>query len=76
MKAYIIHENDEWTLPLKSELNKLNIPFEDWHVEKSEIDLGKVHSSFSWIIYAFILTEIIIKKPIYFEKVFISSTFP
>ena len=41
MKAYIIHENDEWTLPLKSELNKLNIPFEDWHVEKSEIDLGK-----------------------------------
>ena len=41
MKAYIIHENDEWTLPLKSELNKLNIPFEDWHVEKSEFDLGK-----------------------------------
>ena len=32
MKVHIIHENDEWTLPLKAELKKLEVPFEDWHV--------------------------------------------
>ena len=41
MKAYIIHENDEWTTPLKLELKKLEVNFEDWHVEKANIDLGK-----------------------------------
>jgi len=41
MKVYIIHENDEWTLPLKLELKKLEVNFEDWHVEKANIDLGK-----------------------------------
>ena len=41
MKAYIIHENDEWTLSLKLELKKLEVNFEDWHVEKANIDLGK-----------------------------------
>ena len=40
-KIYIIHENDEWTLPLKLELKKLEVNFEDWHVEKANIDLGK-----------------------------------
>ena len=41
MKAYIIHENDEWTIPLKLELKNLGVDFEDWHVEKANIDLGK-----------------------------------
>jgi len=41
MKAHIIHENDEWTLPLKAELKNLGVEFEDWHVEKANIDLGK-----------------------------------
>jgi hypothetical protein len=41
MKVYIIHENNEWTLPLKLELKKLEVNFEDWHVEKANIDLGK-----------------------------------
>ena len=27
MKVYIIHENDEWTLPLKLELKKLEVNF-------------------------------------------------
>ena len=34
MKAYIIHENDEWTSPLKENLQKLSVPFEDWHMAK------------------------------------------
>ena len=41
MKVYIIHENDEWTLPLKLELKKLEVNFEEWHVEKATVDLGK-----------------------------------
>jgi hypothetical protein len=41
MKAYIIHENDEWTTPLKLEFKALGVEFEDWHVEKANIDLGK-----------------------------------
>ncbi len=41
MKAHIIHENDEWTLPLKTELKNSGVEFEDWHVEKANIDLGK-----------------------------------
>ena len=41
MKVYIIHENNEWTLSLKLELKKLEVNFEDWHVEKANIDLGK-----------------------------------
>ena len=42
MKVYIIHENDEWTLPLKLELQKLEVNFEDWHIENTYIDLGKI----------------------------------
>ena len=41
MKVYIIHENDESTLPLRAELRGLGVEFEDWHVEKANIDLGK-----------------------------------
>jgi len=42
MKVYIIHENDDWTLPLKLELQKIGVNFEDWHVENTYIDLGKI----------------------------------
>ncbi|NCU73240.1 MAG: alpha-L-glutamate ligase [Candidatus Fonsibacter ubiquis] len=38
MKAYIIHENDEWTLPLKENLQKLSVPFEDWHMAKVNLN--------------------------------------
>tara|TARA_B100000575_G_scaffold289531_1_gene291466 strand:+ start:1716 stop:2645 length:930 start_codon:yes stop_codon:yes gene_type:complete len=41
MKAYIIHENEAWTEPLENNLKKLGVEFEDWHVEKAKIDLGK-----------------------------------
>ncbi len=41
MKAYIIHENEAWTKPLETNLKKLGVDFEDWHVEKAKIDLGK-----------------------------------
>ncbi len=40
-KIYIIHENDEWTKPLKKHLTDLGLPFEDWFLDKGVLDLSK-----------------------------------
>ena len=37
-KIFIIHENDEWVEPLLVNLNDLQIPFEDWHMDKVNIN--------------------------------------
>jgi len=42
MKAYIIHENDEWTQPLKEQLKKLSVPFEDWHMAKVNLNTDSI----------------------------------
>ena len=33
-KAYIIHENDEWIEPLRIYLRRLQVPFEEWHMDR------------------------------------------
>ena len=38
-KIYIIHENDEWVVPLRRELNKINAPFEEWHLGKNNVGI-------------------------------------
>ncbi len=38
-KIYIIHENEEWTKPLKSALTKLGTRYEDWFINKKIIDI-------------------------------------
>ena len=41
-KIYIIHENDEWIEPLRRELKNIDVPFEEWHLGKRNVDhLGK-----------------------------------
>ena len=37
-KIYIIHENDEWVIPLRKELQNIKAPFEEWHLGKGNID--------------------------------------
>jgi len=37
-KIYIIHENDEWIIPLRKELQDINVPFEEWHLGKRNVD--------------------------------------
>ena len=41
-KIYIIHENDEWIEPLQVHLYDLQIPFEDWHMDKLNIDIFNI----------------------------------
>src|SRR5438876_3040607 len=40
-KIYVIHENDAWVAPLREAFAELALPFEDWFVDKGQIDLGK-----------------------------------
>ena len=37
-KIYILHENDEWIEPLRKELQAINVPFEEWHLGKRNVD--------------------------------------
>ena len=37
--AYILHENDEWVVPLRAELNKLGTRFTEWHLASGIVDL-------------------------------------
>ena len=39
-KIYVIHENADWTLPLFEALNALGVPFEDWDMSRSLIDIS------------------------------------
>lgn len=41
-KVYIIHENEEWTKPLKQELEALHVPYEDWFLSEGSLDLSDV----------------------------------
>ena len=39
-KIFIIHENDEWVIPLEAELRKINAPFKTWHMNSTILDLN------------------------------------
>ncbi|MDF2890729.1 MAG: alpha-L-glutamate ligase [Clostridia bacterium] len=38
-KIYIIHENNEWTAPLIKNLEVLELPYEDWFIDKGMLNL-------------------------------------
>lgn len=38
---YIIHENNEWTEPLRKELEKLNLPYKEWYLDKGVLDFSQ-----------------------------------
>jgi len=39
-KIYVIHENDEWTEPLKVQLQILGLPYEEWYLNEGHLDLS------------------------------------
>jgi hypothetical protein len=38
---YIIHENDQWTEPLRKQLEARNLPYKEWHLDQGHFDLTK-----------------------------------
>ncbi|GAB6929178.1 hypothetical protein JCM10914A_31610 [Paenibacillus sp. JCM 10914] len=41
-KAYIIHENESWIVPLRQALEELDVPHEFWHLHEGTLDLGQL----------------------------------
>ncbi len=39
-RIYVIHENEEWTEPLKVQLRRLGLPFEEWYLTRGQLDLS------------------------------------
>jgi hypothetical protein len=37
---HIIHENDEWTAPLRRELDTLGLPYQEWFIDHGYFDLS------------------------------------
>ena len=37
-KIYVIHENDEWLIPLRESFKKISAPYEEWHMNKVKFD--------------------------------------
>lgn len=42
MNAFVLYENPDWMPPLRRELNRAGIAFEEWFLHKAEIDLDSV----------------------------------
>lgn len=41
MKVYIIYENSEWMPPLRRELTRAGLPYEEWFIHESTFDLSQ-----------------------------------
>lgn len=41
-KIYVIHENNDWLIPLRAAFNKLNLPYEEWFIDDLTLDLSAV----------------------------------
>ncbi len=39
-KIYVIHENDAWLVPLRQAFDKLNLPYEEWFIDRLTLDLS------------------------------------
>jgi len=38
-RVYVIHENDEWVVPLRKNFEARRIPFAEWHLDQGVLDL-------------------------------------
>lgn len=41
-KIYVLHENQEWTEHLIKRLEELNLPYNEWSLEKGTVDLASI----------------------------------
>jgi len=40
--VYVLFENPEWMTPLRRELKRAEIPFEEWFIDRGHFDLSVV----------------------------------
>lgn len=40
-KIYVIHENEDWVIPLRAAFEKLNLPYEEWFIDHLTLDLSE-----------------------------------
>lgn len=38
-KIYVIHENDAWVVPLRAAFEQLQLPYEEWFIDRLKLDL-------------------------------------
>lgn len=41
MKIYVIHENNEWVVPLRKAFEERDLPYEEWFLDQGHIDLSQ-----------------------------------
>lgn len=41
-KIYVIHENETWLIPLREAFARLELPYEEWNIDKMTLDLDEV----------------------------------
>lgn len=41
-KIYVIHENNDWVIPLRAAFDKLNLPYEEWFINEMSLDLSSI----------------------------------
>ncbi|HET9024371.1 MAG TPA: alpha-L-glutamate ligase [Burkholderiaceae bacterium] len=39
-KIYVLHENNDWVVPLRKALAERNLPFAEWYLDQWAVDLG------------------------------------
>jgi len=40
--VYIIHENEEWLIPLREAFQELNVPYEEWFINEGSLSLDSI----------------------------------
>jgi hypothetical protein len=41
LKSYIIHENEEWLIPLRKALEKFDVQYEEWLLDEMTINIDQ-----------------------------------
>ncbi len=41
-KIYVIHENEDWLIPLRKAFKTLNLPYEEWFIDDLTLDLNSI----------------------------------
>lgn len=39
-RIIVLHENEEWVVPLKTAFEELNLPYEEWFINEGQIDIN------------------------------------